>query len=183
MKILVIVDCQQDFIEPTGALYVPGAETIKDALVATVKKDCFDWIITTHDTHDPEDYATREESKMFPPHCIRGTNGCYLIDELEHAFQAIDSFEERFTKPVFDIWAENVDFEKFVKNTILKDDKIYVCGVATNYCVYWNIKGFVERGYKNITLITKASKGIMDDTYETRLQELKDLGVTFVEEI
>jgi len=184
---LVIVDCQNDFIDPKGALYIPGAERIKDALVNTIKQQdrYFDWIILTQDWHSKEDYAQREESKMFPEHCIKGTWGAQIIDEVELALQdpSIDAVELRYTKPVFDIWAESPDFISAVKRNLEPQDTIYVCGVATNYCVYQAIKGFIEAGFEDVVLLTGAVKGIPDGTYEPRMVELKKMGVKFVENI
>jgi len=184
---LVLIDCQNDFIDPNGALYIPGAERIKDALVKTVKQQdrYFDWIILTQDWHSKEDYARRDESKMFPEHCIKGTWGAQIIDEIEFALQdpSIDAVELRFTKPVFDIWAESLDFVDTIKREIRPQDTIYVCGVATNYCVYQAIKGFIAAGFKNVVMLTDAVKEIPDETYEPRMAELKELGVTFVANI
>lgn len=184
---LVLVDCQNDFMNPDGALYVPGAEKIKDAIVRTIKqKDlCFEWVILTQDWHSKEDYAQREESKLFPEHCLKGTRGAQVIDEIEHALQeaCLDALEIRFTKPVFDIWAESLDFVDTIKREIRPQDTIYVCGVATNYCVYQAIKGFIAAGFKNVVMLTDAVKEIPDETYEPRMAELKELGVTFVASI
>lgn len=184
---LVLVDCQNDFMNPDGALYVPGAETIKDAIVHTIKqKDVhFERLILTQDWHSKEDYAKREESKLFPEHCVKGTRGAQIIDEIEIAIQEanLDVLDVRFTKPVFDIWAETPEFADTIKREIRPQDTIYVCGVATNYCVYQAIKGFIEAGYKNVVMLTSACKGIPDGTYEPRMIELAKLGVRFVENI
>ena len=184
---LVIVDCQNDFIEPNGALHVPGAETIKDAIVSTIKKqgEYFDWIFITQDWHSKEDYAKREESKLFPEHCIQGTWGAQIIDEIELALQdpTVEANEMRFTKPVFDIWAESPDFVRTINCELSQQDVIYVCGVATNYCVCQAIKGFVEAGFEKVVLLTNAVKGIPDDTFEERMAELERLGVQFADNI
>ena len=184
---LIIVDCQNDFIEPNGALHVPGAETIKDALVKIIKnqKNYFDSIIITQDWHSKEDYAKREESKLFPEHCIQGTWGAKVIDEVEQALQdpEVKASEMRFTKPVFDIWAESPEFVTRIKAELSLDDTIYVCGVATNYCVYQAIKGFIAAGFKKVVMLTNAVKEIPDDSYVPRMKELKELGVQFMNDI
>ena len=184
---LIIVDCQNDFIEPTGALYISGAETIKDALVKTIKNQDihFDSIFLTQDWHSKEDYAKREESKMFPEHCIQGTWGAKIIDEIELALQDpnIDATQLRFTKPVFNIWDESPDFLCGVKANITLQDTIYVCGVATNFCVYQAIQGFIYAGFKNVVMLTNAVKEYPNENYEPRMRELKKLGVQFIADI
>src|SRR5580658_555789 len=67
------VDTQFDFLDPSGALYVPGAEAIVDRVAALNH-----WaarhglpVISTMDAHTPDD----AEFSDWPPHCIAGTPG------------------------------------------------------------------------------------------------------------
>jgi len=73
------VDVQADFMLPGGKLYVPGAEKLlpnirrlTDAArrghLLLVSHGCF------HSPNDPE-------FKIFPPHCVRGTDGAELVPE------------------------------------------------------------------------------------------------------
>ena len=74
------VDTQRDFMEPDGALYVPGAEAIVDNL-----RRLTDYARTHHVTvvasvcdHRPGDAelsATPDFRTTFPPHCLRGSRG------------------------------------------------------------------------------------------------------------
>ena len=73
------VDTQRDFMLPTGALYVPGAERILPKL-----RRLFDFarkneisILSSVDAHVPDD----PEFKQFPPHCVQGTEGQRKVDE------------------------------------------------------------------------------------------------------
>jgi nicotinamidase/pyrazinamidase len=78
------VDTQVDFVHPSGALYVPGAEVI----VANLEK------LTQHairmgldragsvDLHDPDEPDTTDRADLpghFPPHCVAGTPGAAKI--------------------------------------------------------------------------------------------------------
>jgi nicotinamidase/pyrazinamidase len=67
------VDTQLDFLYPSGALYVPGAEAIVDRVAALNH-----WaasrgipVISTMDAHTENDPEFRD----WPPHCIAGTPG------------------------------------------------------------------------------------------------------------
>jgi nicotinamidase/pyrazinamidase len=67
------VDTQIDFLYPSGALYVPGAEAIVDRVAALNH-----WaarhgipVISSMDAHTPGDLEFRD----WPPHCIAGTPG------------------------------------------------------------------------------------------------------------
>src|ERR1700733_6921859 len=73
MTVFFDVDTQLDFLYPSGALYVPGAETIVNRVAALNH-----WaakhgvpVISTMDAHTPNDPEFRD----WPPHCIAGTPG------------------------------------------------------------------------------------------------------------
>lgn len=67
------VDTQLDFLYPSGALYVPGAEAIVDRVAALNHWASRNGIpvISTMDAHTPNDAEFRD----WPPHCIAGAPG------------------------------------------------------------------------------------------------------------
>lgn len=82
MKILVVVDMQNDFI--TGSLGTPEAKAIvpnvKNKIEEAVANG--DWIIYTRDTHF-EDYLETREGRHLPvEHCVYQTNGWMIPQEL-----------------------------------------------------------------------------------------------------
>ena len=80
MKVLIVVDMQNDFI--TGALGSAEAQAIVPNVVEKVKKFEGD-IYFTRDTHF-DDYMNTLEGKKLPvPHCINNTKGWSIIKELE----------------------------------------------------------------------------------------------------
>ena len=80
------VDTQHDFMDASGKLYVPDAESIKPNL-----KRLTDYahergirIVATADDHEPghrELSATPDFRETFPEHCMRGTPGASKIPE------------------------------------------------------------------------------------------------------
>ena len=80
MKVLVVVDMQNDFIN--GALGTKEAEAVVPGVVEKIRE--FDGeIIATRDTHG-EDYLESEEGKHLPVvHCVKGTQGCEIRMEVE----------------------------------------------------------------------------------------------------
>lgn len=82
MKILVVVDMQNDFID--GALGTPEAVEIVDRVRAKAEQyqkdgDC---VIYTRDTH-PENYLETQEGRKLPVvHCVKGTKGWEIADKL-----------------------------------------------------------------------------------------------------
>ena len=79
-KILIVVDMQNDFV--SGSLGTAEARDIITKVRA--KLDSFDGdVIFTRDTHN-EDYLKTNEGKHLPvEHCIKGSWGWEIIDELK----------------------------------------------------------------------------------------------------
>lgn len=71
MRILIIVDMQNDFI--TGAL---GSEGAQELVPRVCKKiDEFDGVVlATMDTHG-DNYSSTKEGRAVPPHCVNGSWG------------------------------------------------------------------------------------------------------------
>ena len=80
MKILVVVDMQNDFID--GALGSSEALSILPYVKEVIRN--FDGkVIFTRDTHY-ENYMQTQEGKNLPvPHCIKGTKGWQIHPELD----------------------------------------------------------------------------------------------------
>ena len=82
MKVLVVVDMQKDFID--GALGSPEAQAIVPNVINKIRKykEEDGVIIFTRDTHF-DDYMKTQEGKFLPvPHCIVGTDGWLIPDEI-----------------------------------------------------------------------------------------------------
>lgn len=82
MKVLVVVDMQNDFID--GSLGTPEAQ----AIVPNVKKKIEeaiangDLIVFTRDTHFENYLNTKEGVKLPVEHCVRGTEGWKIHKDL-----------------------------------------------------------------------------------------------------
>ena len=79
-KILIVVDMQKDFVD--GSLGTKEAQAIVPAVKDKIENFEGD-IIFTKDTHE-EDYLNTQEGQNLPVvHCIRGTAGHEIIEELQ----------------------------------------------------------------------------------------------------
>ena len=129
MKYLIVVDMQNDFI--TGSLGTKEAEAILPKVIEKVKN--FDGtVIYTKDTHG-KDYMTTQEGKNLPvEHCIEGTWGWMLADELE----SLSKNNKVFNKPTFG----SVELSKYLieENEKKAIEAIELCGLCTDICVISN---------------------------------------------
>jgi len=193
-KVLIVVDYQYDFASKEGALSVEGGESIYENIDKLISDPSFDNVIYTLDTHTEDKYINSEEGSMFPPHCELNTTGWELykikprhraisniINDVSMEVPTDFSVEEEFVfmKDKFSIWEGNKDYESFFQSKFDKDTEIVIVGLATNYCVFMNVMGCIERGYKNVSIMSDSIKGIKDDTYEQNINIMKNRGVVF----
>ena len=82
MKVLVVVDMQNDFID--GALGTNEAQAIVDNVKDKIDEyaNVHGQVIFTRDTHGSNYMETQEGTKLPVPHCIEGTEGWEIREEL-----------------------------------------------------------------------------------------------------
>ncbi len=126
MKYLIVVDMQNDFID--GALGTKEAVAIVPKVKAKIES--FDGkVIFTRDTHR-EDYLSTQEGANLPvEHCIKGTDGWQIRDELDALRKS-----EAVDKPSFG----SVELAEMLKNEKEKIESIELIGLCTDICVISN---------------------------------------------
>ena len=87
---VIIVDDQDDFSHPDGALYVPGGEKIDEHIdnYVTKNRSRITQIIWTRDAHKDKDKSFEVNGGTWPIHCVDGTPGAAL-PELYNKFSAL----------------------------------------------------------------------------------------------
>ena len=129
-KILVVVDMQKDFID--GALGFDGADKVIPGIASKIKEfeEAGDEVVYTLDTHF-ENYMETQEGKNLPvPHCIKGSDGWGLCDELK----GLLSDRKVFEKPTFG----SMELAKYLEENAQDISAIEVCGLVSNICVVSN---------------------------------------------
>ena len=132
-KVLIVVDVQNDFV--TGSLGTPEAQ----AIIPNVKekfdeyKNNGDYVILTKDTHH-SDYADTSEGRKLPEHCMYGTKGWEIVDELD--YKNLDSFMVCCKSTFgFDDWDWEETFDIADDSSLLD---IEIIGICTDICVITN---------------------------------------------
>lgn len=129
MKYLIVVDMQNDFI--TGSLGTKEAEAILPKVIEKVKN--FEGtILYTKDTHQADYMATQEGKNLPVEHCIEGSWGWMLADELEK----LSAGHKVFNKPTFG----STELAKYLVEENEKEEieEIELCGLCTDICVISN---------------------------------------------
>lgn len=179
---LIIVDVQNDF-SPSGAL--PVGEGHEIVPIINQLMGHFDYVIATQDWH-PAGHASfastqqrkvgevinlgGEEQYLWPDHCLQGTygaefiNGLYLdgIDKIirKGVDQAVDSYSG-----FFDNRRQNqTELADYLKEK--KVNKVYVTGLATDFCVKFTALDSCELGFTT-SVIMDACRGVNPDDIDT----------------
>lgn len=138
MKALLVVDMLKDFVETGGALDC-GEEARRIIPFVRAKVDEFhysrDLVVFIRDSHRPDD----PEFQMFPPHCVKGTRGAEIIDELE--VRPGDVTVEKTRYSAF----YGTELEKILRERGVAE--VHVVGVCTSICVMDTVGDLRNRDY------------------------------------
>lgn len=188
MKVLVVVDMQNDFI--TGPLGTPEAQAIVPKVCELIRSVKYgttslddDEIYYTMDTHDVF-YLDSHEGKMLPvEHCLHKTDGWHICDEVMSAL--IEKIRECFV--VDEIIKEGFGSTSLAQR--LKEGSDYkniesidICGVCTDICVISNalmLRSFMPE--TNIRIIASACAGTTPEMHQKALDVMRSCQIEVVE--
>lgn len=193
MNALLIVDVQNDFC-PGGALEVPNG----DQVVPVINRlsEHFDNVIQTQDWHPKghSSFASSHSSKepfsviempygeqvLWPDHCVQGSKGAEFHPKLvTNNSQLV--IRKGFRKEIdsYSAFYENDNQTSTGLGGYLRErgiDKLFACGLATDFCVKWSVLDGLKEGFK-VTVIEDAVKGIdMDGSVDKAWKEMEDAG-------
>ena len=137
---LIVVDMQNDFVKPGGALVVEQAKGTMSAiqrLLALARRSGM-VVLYTQDTHDPGD----PEFPIWGQHVLRGSWGWQIVDEL--APQAGERVIQKLRYDGF--FGTPLDHELRMKDI----KTVIVCGTVANICVLHTAGSAALRGYQVI---------------------------------
>ena len=177
MEILIVVDMQNDFV--SGALGTPEAGEIVPYVVGRVVEGMNrgEEILFTRDTHEANYLSTQEGKKLPVPHCIRGTEGWEIIDQLrEDARHPTDkpAFASRYLGAL--LKARDEDLHKQGRPGV---EKVTFIGLCTDICVISNallIKAFLPEA--EIVVDARCCAGVTPESHRNALEAMKMCQIT-----
>ncbi len=166
-KILVVVDMQNDFID--GALAAENGTAIVANVIDYVKQ--FDGqVLYTLDTHF-ENYLTTQEGSNLPvPHCVKGTNGWEIPDNLKDILSAKNA--KGFEKPSFG--SPELALYLAQENKKQEINEIELVGICTDICVLTNcitLKTFLPE--VKITVLANMCAGVTAERHTVALEAMQ----------
>lgn len=166
-KVLVVIDMQKDFV--TGCL---GSEEARAVLPEVEKKvNTFDGeVIFTRDTHQTDYMQTQEGRKLPVIHCVEGSEGWQLMDELEQYRRAHQA--KVFDKVTFGSRQLGEALERMNEQEPI--ESITFIGVCTDICVISNamlVKAFLPE--VPLFVDSKCCAGVTPRSHENALNAMR----------
>lgn len=186
MKILVVVDMQNDFI--TGPLGTSEAVVARDYLAQWIKDHISsnDYILFTKDTHY-KDYLETNEGKHLPvPHCIFHTEGWKIDNKIIDAVADCDIASDLIDKSTFGSRKVVNNLAEFISYDLDENEKldeIIFCGLCTDICVVSNaliVKA--EFPETEISVLAPACAGVTPEKHKAALSVMESCQITIREE-
>jgi nicotinamidase/pyrazinamidase len=192
---LLVVDVQYDFM-PGGALAVAKGDEVVPVINALLPR--FGNVVLTQDWHPKghASFASAHAGKkpfettrlgygdqvLWPDHCVQGTPGAAIHADLQ-ATKAQLVIRKGFHDGI-DSYSGFIEADRRTSTGLagyLKERgirKVYVCGLATDFCVAWTALDARRTGFET-TLIEDASRAI--DLNGSLAQAWKDLAAAGVQ--
>jgi nicotinamidase/pyrazinamidase len=148
---LVVVDVQNDFL-PGGALGVPAG----DEVIPVLNRYLGEWrarglpVFATRDWHPPGHCSFRERGGPWPPHCVAETLGARFASALDLPPTTV--VISKATTVDQDAYSgfQGTDLDDRLRRAGVR--RVFVGGLATDYCVVSTVRDALARGYRTVVL-------------------------------
>ncbi|MDC3002478.1 bifunctional nicotinamidase/pyrazinamidase [Paracoccaceae bacterium] len=194
---LLVIDLQNDFC-PAGALEVAGGNEIVSDINQEMKK--YDCVVLTQDWHPKghSSFAISHEGKnpldmikmpygdqiLWPEHCIQGSKGAEFHCELDT--DRASAVIRKGSNPLIDSYSAFFENDRRTATGLdgyfktLGIEKIYLVGLATDFCVNYSAQDAAKLGYK-VSVFEGMCRAIdLNGSLELARTEMRDCGVELI---
>ncbi len=171
---LVLVDIQNDFC-PGGALAVKDGDQVVPVANALMPK--FPVVVATQDWHPADHCSFQPQGGPWPPHCVQGTPGAELHPGLEQS--RITARVQKGFQRDRDAYSGFPGLDDVLQSHHVK--RIYVMGLATDYCVRATVLDGLKRGYE-VYVVTDGVRAVnvKPDDGARALEEMQRAGAKLI---
>jgi nicotinamidase/pyrazinamidase len=158
---LVIVDVQNDFVDPAGSLAVGGAPvvlaTINSEIAMATSAGAF--VVATQDWHPPSTPHFSKDGGIWPVHCVADTWGAEIHPDLalpdgagrvRKGVNGEDGYSGFSTRDPVTGAETSTELHGLLADRDIR--RVVVVGVATDYCVKATAIDAVGLGYDTLLL-------------------------------
>tara|TARA_B100002049_G_scaffold224363_1_gene195608 strand:- start:204 stop:794 length:591 start_codon:yes stop_codon:yes gene_type:complete len=193
MKVLVIIDVQNDFLI-NGSLEVPDGNDVIEPINEIIKN--YALVVATKDWHplDHVSFVSNHQGKkigdvvkvnnldqiLWPVHCVQESRGSDFPTTLN--IKAINKIIYKGTNSQIDSYSGFHDNGK-IRSTGLSDylkakniTSIDYVGLVTEYCVKFTVFDSIKEGFRS-RVILKGIKGINLEESNKALKEMRSKGI------
>jgi nicotinamidase/pyrazinamidase len=151
---LVVVDVQNDFADPTGSLYVEGAEVVLVRVNEEIERAraAGSFVVYTQDWHPDTTPHFAKDGGTWPVHCVGGSWGAHLHPELSVVGDTVrkgtgqldgySGFTSRHPRTGHET---PTDLEDLLRDNGIS--RVVIAGLATDYCVKETALDSVRLGF------------------------------------
>ena len=173
---LFVVDVQNDFL-PGGSLAVPDGDQVVPVVNRLI--DAFTRralpVFATRDWHPPDHCSFHERGGPWPPHCVAGSAGAGFAPGLRLPESA--TIVSKATTSDEDAYSGfgGTDLEQLLRAAGAR--RLFVGGLATDYCVLSTVKDALARGFE-VYLLRDAIRAVDvgSGDGEKAIAEMEQLG-------
>lgn len=174
----VVVDMLYDFIDGTMACH--NGQKAAVAARGFIKAHPEMPVLFVCDHHPADHYSFKDYGGIWPMHCITGTRGA----EIEEGLAGYATEELTFYKGEDAGTEQYSGFEGANTSGETLDDKlqelgvrrVYVSGIATEYCIKATCSDLLAAGYE-VCLLTDALAYVDEDGHEKAIAEMDGMGI------
>jgi nicotinamidase/pyrazinamidase len=174
-RALIVVDYQNDFTPPDGALAVPEGDQIAERINALARSGDYDLVIATRDWHPRDHGSFLEQGGPWPVHCVAGSEGAQLHPSLDTGAidVIIDKGQDRGTEGYSGF--DGTDLAELLRSHGIT--QLTIVGLATDYCVRQTALEGLREGFQ-VTVDSTAVRGVEVEPGDSwrALEELRTAG-------
>lgn len=167
-KALLVIDMLNDFVKPDGALYIgEAAQRVAKEVEAIIDKARQEGmpVIYICDNHRADD----AEFNMFKSHCVKGTKGAEIVEELSPRPADYIILKRRYSAFF------GTDLDATLREMGVSE--LVLVGVCTNICVLYTAADARMLNY-DVTVVRNAVASFNREAHEFALKEMETtLGV------
>jgi nicotinamidase/pyrazinamidase len=149
---LVLVDVQNDFL-PGGSLAVPGGDRVIPVLNRWIERFRAAGlpIFATRDWHPADHCSFVDQGGPWPRHCVADTPGARFSPELD--LPPGVPVISKAMRPEKEAYSDFEDTDFAGRLRALGVERLFVGGIATDYCVRATVLGALEHGFEAVLLL------------------------------
>ena len=196
--LLLVVDVQNDFC-PGGALAVADGAAVVPAINRLM--GAFDRVILTQDWHPPghASFASSHPGKspfdtvempygpqtLWPDHCVQGGDGAAFHPDLDTS--RAELILRKGFHPAIDSYSAFRENDRTTPTGLagyLRDrgiERLFLCGLATDYCVAWSALDSVAAGFETTVLLDACRAIDLDGSLAGAVADMRRSGVALIE--